>query len=76
MIDRKGVYDQLSVIRTPTLIVVGREDVATPPVKSQRMRDAIAGSIYRELPRGGHSSTIEEPEAVTRAMREFFREIV
>jgi pimeloyl-ACP methyl ester carboxylesterase len=72
VIDRKGVYDRLSEIKTPTLIVVGKEDVATPPVKSQRMHDAIAGSVYRELPRGGHSSTIEEPEAVTRAMREFF----
>ncbi|MFC1719847.1 alpha/beta fold hydrolase [Pseudomonadota bacterium] len=75
VIDREGVYDQLSVIRTPTLIAVGAEDVATPPSKSRRMRDAITGSVYRELPRGGHSSTIEEPEAVTSAMREFFREI-
>jgi len=73
VIDREGVYEQLSVIRTPTLIVVGREDVATPPEKSQRMRDAIAGSVYRELPRGGHSSSIEEPAAVTAAMQEFFR---
>jgi len=72
VIDREGVYDQLSKIDTPTLIVVGREDVATPPAKSIRMRDAIAGSFYVELPRGGHSSTIEEPEAVTAAMRDFF----
>jgi len=76
VIDRKGVYDRLSEINTPTLIVVGQEDVATPPAKSQRMRDAIAGSVYRELPRGGHSSTIEEPDAVTRAMREFFEQNV
>ncbi len=73
VIDREGVYDQLGEIRTPTLIIVGKEDVATPPAKSQRMRDAIAGSVYRELPRGGHSSTIEEPEAVNQAMREFLK---
>ena len=72
VIDREGVYDQLSEIRTPSLIVVGNEDVATPPAKSLRMHDAIAGSVYRELPHGGNSSTIEEPGAVTRAMRGFF----
>jgi 3-oxoadipate enol-lactonase len=76
VIDREGVYGQLSEIRTPTLIVVGKEDVATPPAKSMRMRDAIAGSVYRELPRGGHSATIEEPDAVTGAMREFFAQHV
>jgi pimeloyl-ACP methyl ester carboxylesterase len=72
VIDREVVYDQLSEIRTPTLIVVGNEDVATPPAKLLRMHDAIAGSVYRELPRGGNSSTIEEPEAVTPALRGFF----
>jgi len=72
VIDREGVYDQLGKIKTPTLIIVGKEDVATPPVKSQRMRDAIPGAVYRELPRGGHSACIEEPEAVTQAMRDFF----
>jgi len=71
VIDREGVYDQLSAIRTPTLIIVGKEDVATPPVKSARMHDAIPGSVLCELPRGGHSSTIEEPEAVTLAMKDF-----
>jgi pimeloyl-ACP methyl ester carboxylesterase len=72
VIDREGVYDRLGEIRTPTLIVVGSEDVATPPAKSERMHAAIAGSVYRKLPRGGHSSTIEEPAAVTEAMQQFF----
>jgi pimeloyl-ACP methyl ester carboxylesterase len=76
VIDRKGVYDQLSRIRTPTLIIAGKEDVATPPAKAERMHASIAGSVYRELPRGGHSSTIEEPAMVTAAMREFFAEQV
>jgi len=71
VIDRDGVYDQLEAIKTPTLIIVGKEDVATPPVKSERMHEAIAGSVLRVLPRGGHSSCIEEPELVTAAMKEF-----
>jgi 3-oxoadipate enol-lactonase len=71
VIDREGVYDQLSSIKTPTLIIVGEEDVATPPIKSERMRDAIPGARLKMLPRGGHSSVIEEPEAVTQALEEF-----
>jgi 3-oxoadipate enol-lactonase len=71
VIDREGVYDQLNQINTPTLIIVGAEDVATPPAKSERMRDAIPGAALELLPRGGHSVAIEEPEAVTRALENF-----
>ena len=71
VIDRQGVYDQLDQIKLPTLILVGDEDVATVPMKSERMHAAIAGSQLVILPKAGHSASIEEPEAVTRAMQEF-----
>lgn len=71
VIDRQGVYGQLDQIRLPTLIMVGDEDVATVPMKSERMHAAIAGSRLVILPRAGHSASIEEPEAVTRSMQEF-----
>ncbi len=71
VIDREGVYDQLGRIKTPTLIIVGEEDVATVPAKAERMHAAIAGSKLVRLPRGGHSASIEEPEAVTKAITEF-----
>jgi pimeloyl-ACP methyl ester carboxylesterase len=71
VIDRDGVYGDLNKITLPTLIIVGEEDVATPPAKSERMRNAIKGAKMRVLPRCGHSSSIEEPEAVTRAIGEF-----
>lgn len=63
VIDREGVFDQLGAINTSTLIIVGDEDIATPPEKSERMRDGIDGA--------GHSSSIEQPEAVTRAIEDF-----
>jgi 3-oxoadipate enol-lactonase len=71
VIDRAGVYEELGQIRTPTLIVVGDEDVATVPLKSERMHAAIAGSKLVVIPGAGHSSSIEEPEAVTRAIEAF-----
>jgi 3-oxoadipate enol-lactonase len=37
VLDRQGVYDALDRIRVPTLILVGDQDVATAPAKSERM---------------------------------------
>jgi pimeloyl-ACP methyl ester carboxylesterase len=71
VIDREGVYDDLAKITVPTLIIVGDEDVATVPAKSERMHAAIPGSQLVVIPRAGHSSSIEEPEAVTRAIEAF-----
>jgi 3-oxoadipate enol-lactonase len=71
VIDRQGIYDQLDRIRVPTLILVGDQDVATVPAKSARIQARIPGSTLRIIPEAGHSSTMEEPEAVNRALAEF-----
>lgn len=71
VITRKGVYEELEWIKLPTLIIVGDQDVATVPAKSERMQGRIRGSKLVVIPGAGHSSTIEEPAAVTAAMREF-----
>ena len=69
VIDRQGVYDEIDKIITPALIIVGEEDVATVPAKAERIHARIAGSRLVRVPRAGHSSTIEEPEAVNRAIK-------
>lgn len=75
VIDRKGVYEDLGRVSTPTLILVGEEDVATVPEKSERMHAAMTGSTLVRIPRAGHSSSIEEPRAVTAAMDEFLQNL-
>jgi len=72
VIDRKGVYEQLSGLTTPTLILAGAEDVATTQSKSERIHSTVAGSQLVTIPRAGHSSSIEEPEAVTKSLLSFF----
>jgi pimeloyl-ACP methyl ester carboxylesterase len=74
VIDREGVYEQLKRIETPTLILVGDEDVATTQPKSERMHAAIKGSILKVIPRAGHSASIEEPETITAAIKEFLHQ--
>ncbi len=71
VITRAGVTDQLGQIGTPTLIVVGDQDVATVPAKAERMHAAIPNSRLVVIPGAGHTSTVEEPVAVTAAMAEF-----
>jgi len=71
VIDREGIYEQLDRIATPTLILVGDQDLATPPARSERIHDRIAGSRLQVLPGAGHTSTIEEPAAVNAAIADF-----
>ncbi|MBK7583506.1 MAG: alpha/beta fold hydrolase [Myxococcales bacterium] len=71
VLERDSVEPELAQIRCPTLILVGDEDVATPPPKSERIQSGIAGSKLVVIPRAGHSSSIEQPEAVTREISAF-----
>ena len=71
VITRDGVTDQLGQIETPTLIIVGDQDVATVPAKAERMHTGIPNSKLVVIPGAGHTSTVEEPVAVTAAMEEF-----
>jgi pimeloyl-ACP methyl ester carboxylesterase len=75
VIDRQGVYDEIDKITTPTLILVGEEDVATIPAKAERIHARIAGSRLVRIPKSGHSSTIEEPEAVNTAIKAFLNSL-
>lgn len=71
VISRAGVTDQLSQIKIPTLIIVGDQDVATVPAKAELMHARVPNSKLIVIPGAGHSSTVEEPVAVTTSMTEF-----
>jgi pimeloyl-ACP methyl ester carboxylesterase len=71
VIDRAPILPELARVRAPTLIMVGDEDVATVPAKSERIQAAIAGSELVRIPRAGHSSTVEQPTLVTAALERF-----
>jgi 3-oxoadipate enol-lactonase len=71
VIDRAGILDELGRVVAPTLILVGDEDVATPVQKAERIASAIAGSRLQKIARAGHSSSVEQPEAVTAEISAF-----
>lgn len=71
VIERGGVFEKLYKIKTPTLIVAGTDDKATPYIKSERLHFGIACSKLAVIARAGHSSTIEEPEQVNSVIQKF-----
>ncbi len=74
VIDRAGIaQSELARITAPTLVIVGDEDVATTPEKAQQIAAAIRGAKLVTIPRAGHSSTVEEPAAVTTAIDAFVK---
>ena len=75
VIYRTGVYDQIDKISAPTLIIVGAQDTATPLEKAERMHARIQGSNLVVIPGAGHTSTVEEPEAVKLAMEKFLSDL-
>lgn len=75
VIDRAAISSELSRIDTPTLVMVGDEDVATVPAKAERLTAAIRGARLEVIPHAGHSSTVEEPTRVTVGIQRFLQEI-
>jgi pimeloyl-ACP methyl ester carboxylesterase len=75
VIEREGVAGELHRIRTPTLVLVGEEDVATPPDKSVALATGIAGARLLRIPDAGHTSTLEQPAAVNAALAQFLAAI-
>ena len=71
VITRNGIASEIDSIRVPTLILVGDEDVAVPPVHSQHLHEHLTGSRLEIIPRAGHTSTVEEPTAVNVALANF-----
>jgi pimeloyl-ACP methyl ester carboxylesterase len=70
VLERSGVHRDLAKITAPTLIIVGNEDAAAPLRLGKRINDAIAGSQLVTVP-AGHTSPVEQPDAVTAAIEEF-----
>lgn len=71
VLQREGALPLLSRIRCPTLVLVGEEDTATVPARSEEIAAAIAGARLARIPRAGHMSPIDRPEAVTAELRAF-----
>lgn len=63
----------LASIKCPTLVLVGDGDELTTPDLAREIAAGIAGSKLVIVPACGHLSTIEQPEAVNKAMTDWLQ---
>ncbi len=75
--DQLRSYDvepRLGEISTPTLVVVGREDVFTPMSQAERLHREIAGSEPVVIENAGHFNYAEQPQEFFAAVRSWLDE--
>ena len=71
VMSRPDSRPDLAAIGCPTLVLVGAEDQMTPPSLAREIHQGIAGSTLVEVPHCGHLASLEQPEAVNAALREW-----
>ena len=61
----------LAAIKCPTLVLCGRQDQLTPLDRHEEMAAGIKGATLEVLEDCGHMSTMERPDQVNRALRQW-----
>jgi pimeloyl-ACP methyl ester carboxylesterase len=67
-ISRADSRPTLAAITCPTLVLVGDSDQLTPIDRAEEIANGIAGARLVSVPRCGHLSSLEQPEAVNEAL--------
>lgn len=68
---RRDQTDLLPKIDVPVLVLVGSEDIVTPPSDAEAMHALIEGSRLQVVEGAGHVSNVERPGEFDRALAEF-----
>src|SRR5690242_19995971 len=71
---RPDIQIQLEKIRVPAHVVVGEEDLLTPPSLARSMSERIAGARLTIIARAGHLPNIERPHEFNAAVLPFLLE--
>ena len=73
--DRPDSTATLETIDVPTLIVVGEDDVLTPPGEAMLLHAGIRGSTLEVIAGAGHVANVERPAAVNHVITEFLAKV-
>ncbi|MEG9438392.1 alpha/beta fold hydrolase [Edaphobacter sp. HDX4] len=73
MVAAFDLESELHRITCPTLVLVGDQDVSTPPESSARIAKLIPGAEFHILPGGAHMLPIESPDLVNQCLAGFLR---
>lgn len=71
LLNRPDATPVLGTLRCPTMFLCGRQDAWSPLARHERMHEMCPGSQLVAIENSGHMSTMEQPEAVSRALVEW-----
>jgi pimeloyl-ACP methyl ester carboxylesterase len=70
MAARPASFDTLAQLNVPSVVIVGDEDVLTPPSEAELMTESLTDTELVVVPRAGHLTPLESPLEVTAALHE------
>ncbi|MFZ0929792.1 MAG: alpha/beta fold hydrolase [Syntrophobacteraceae bacterium] len=73
LLEYPGFCDDLGRIACPTVVICGREDRRTPVAAHEELAGLIPGAKLKVIERAGHFTPLEEPQAVTHALRDWLQ---
>ena len=76
LMNRRDQTEMLSAFSGPALVLCGAEDALCPPSRHEEMASLLSESRLLVMADAGHISTLEQPDAVTVALRAWLREPV
>lgn len=73
---REDITARLGEISAPAIVIHGEEDAAIEMEKAEVLASGLANLVdFVKVPRAGHSSTVEQPEALTDAIERFLTKV-
>ncbi|MGW7477797.1 alpha/beta fold hydrolase [Nonomuraea muscovyensis] len=73
MAARPDSFETLAGLKVPLLVVVGEEDELATPADAEAMARAVPDGRLEIIPKAGHLSAVEQPEAFNAAVAEWLR---
>jgi pimeloyl-ACP methyl ester carboxylesterase len=70
---RRDSRDDLRLISCPALVLCGRQDLLTPLAMHEELAALIPGARLVVIEHCGHLSTLERPDEVNGALREWLK---
>ena len=71
--DYAAGFESAAKVKCPSLLLIGKRDVMTPPRAAQALQEKIAGCKIVTLDGSGHALMAEAPDATLDALIEFLR---
>jgi len=74
MAERADARPWLAAMTCPALVMVGEQDVISPPPEMSEIATALPHATFRVIPDSGHLAPLETPQPVNEAIRVFLAE--